>query len=276
MLFATIANSLFSQTIVNMGEILVSKNFAAILNFPDSIIFVAAANNPPTKEGKSKYYEIVKTQKICLLRANDTLAPETSIDIKTQHGLYYGFLKYMESKKHLYNFDNDSSKRINEKEISKVVSVKSKETLIKERLNSLLSEPVEYKSIGTIENGMTFQVGNIKNDENNTYFKLIIKNETGGDYNIDGIYFKYVEGKTKGIKRKDAKIEARLKIEFESPLKIVKAYTTEELGYIIERFSGSKKGSLIIQFRELNGTKSPIIEISGDKMLNIKVFEQKL
>ena len=88
---------------------------------------------------------------------------------------------------------------------------------MRERLNSVLTDKIEYSSIGKVENGMTFQVANIKNDDNYTYFKLIIINNTGSDYNIDGIYFKVVEGKRKGMKKNEAKIEQRIKIEFESP-----------------------------------------------------------
>jgi len=76
----------------------------------------------------------------------------------------------------------------------------------------------EYSSIGTVENGMTFRLPTIKNDDNFTYFKLIIINNTGSDYNIDGIYFKVVEGKRKGMKKNEARIEQRMKIEFESPV----------------------------------------------------------
>jgi hypothetical protein len=32
----------------------------------------------------------------------------------------------------------------------------------------------------------------------------------------------------------------------------------------------------VIQIRELKGTRSPIINIPGEKMLSVKVFEQKL
>ena len=39
---------------------------------------------------------------------------------------------------------------------------------MKERLNSVLSDKVEYNSIGRVENGMAFQVANIKNDDNFT------------------------------------------------------------------------------------------------------------
>jgi hypothetical protein len=85
-----------------------------------------------------------------------------------------------------------------------------------------------------------------------------------------------VEGKRKGMKKNEAKIEQRMKIEFESPVKVVTAYQKAALGYVIERFTGSKNGSLVIQIRELKGTRNPIINISGEKMLNVKVFEQKL
>jgi len=85
-----------------------------------------------------------------------------------------------------------------------------------------------------------------------------------------------VEGKRRGMKKNEAKIEQRMKIEFESPVRVVTAYQKAELGYVIERFTGGKDGSLVVQLRELKGTRNPIIEISGDKMLKVKVFEQKL
>jgi hypothetical protein len=260
-----------------MGVIEVNKDFTATLNFTDSIVFIVVGNNPSIGEKKNKYYDIFQSGKNCVIRGNDPLSPETSITVKLDNEkIWFGRLKYGDSTKIFYDFTSEEVRKIDEKKMKEVASEENHNAKMKERLNSVLSDKIEYSSIGKVENGMTFQVANIKNDDNFTYFKLIIINNTGSDYNIDGIYFKVVEGKRKGMKKNEAKIEQRIKIEFESPVKVVTAYQKQELGYVTERFTGGKNGSLVIQLRELKGTRNPIINIAGDKMLKVKVFEQKL
>jgi hypothetical protein len=260
-----------------MGVIEVNKDFTATLNFTDSIVLIVVGNNPSIGENRNKYYDIFQNGKNCVIRGNDPLAPETSITVKLdKEKVWYGRLKYGDSNKIFYDFTSEEVKKNDEKRMEEIATLESNESKMKERLNSVLSDKIEYSSIGKVENGLTFQVANIKNDDKFTYFKLIIINNTGSDYNVDGIYFKVVEGKRKGMKKNEAKIEKRIQIEFESPVKVVTAYQKQELGYVTERFTGGKDGSLVIQLRELKGTRNPIIEISGDKMLKVKVFEQKL
>lgn len=264
-------------TAQNMGVIEVNKDFTATLNFTDNIVFIVVGNNPSVGENRNKYYDIFQNGKNCVIRGNDPLSPETSITVKLDNEkIWYGRLKYGDSTKIFYDFTSEEVRKIDQKKMEEVASFESNNSRMRERLNSVLSDKIEYSSIGKVENGMTFQVANIKNDDNFTYFKLIVINNTGSDYNIDGIHFKVVEGKRKGMKKNEAKIEQRIKIEFESPIKVVTAYQKQELGYVTERFTGGKDGSLIIQIRELKGTRSPIINISGEKMLSVKVFEQKL
>lgn len=264
----------FSQ---NMGVIEVNKDFTATLNFTDSIIFIVVGNNPSVGENRNKYYDIFQNGKNCVIRGNDPQSPETSITVKLDNEkIWFGRLKYGDSTKIFYDFTGEEVRKIDREKMQEIATVENKSAKMRERLNSVLTDKIEYSSIGKVENGMTFQVANIKNDDNYTYFKLLIINNTGSDYNIDGIYFKVVEGKRKGMKKNEAKIEQRIKIEFESPVKVVTAYQKQELGYVTERFTGGKDGSLIIQLRELKGTRNPIIEISGEKMLKVKVFKQKL
>jgi hypothetical protein len=273
-LFAFLAGTVTAQ---NMGVIEVNRDFTATLNFTDSIVFIVVGNNPSIGQNKNKYYDIFQNGKNCVIRGNDPLSPVTSITVKLDNEkIWYGRLKYGDSTRIFYDFAGDEIRKIDQKKKEEAANVENYNTKMKERLNSVLTDKVEYSSIGKVENGMTFQVANIKNDDNFTYYKLIIINNTGSDYNIDGIYFKVVEGKRKGMKKNEAKIEQRIKIEFESPVKVVPAYQKEELGYVTERFTGGKDGSLLIQLRELKGTRNPTIDISGDKMLKVKVFEQKL
>jgi len=264
-------------TAQNMGVIEVNKDFTATLNFTDSIVFIVVGNNPSVGENRNKYYDIFQNGKNCVIRGNDPQSPETSITVKLDNEkIWFGRLKYGDSTKIFYDFTGEEVRKIDREKMQEIATVENNSAKMRERLNSVLTDKIEYSSIGKVENGMTFQVANIKNDDSFTYFKLIIINTTGSDYNIDGIYFKFVEGKRKGMKKSEAKIEQRIKIEFESPIKVVTAYQKQELGYITERFTGGKDGSLVIQLRELKGTRNPIIEISGEKMLKVKVFEQKL
>jgi len=264
-------------TAQNMGVIEVNKDFTATLNFTDSIVFIVVGNNPSVGENRNKYYDIFQNGKNCVIRGNDPQSPETSITVKLENEkIWFGRLKYGDSTKIFYDFTGEEVRKIDREKMQEIATVENNSAKMRERLNSVLTDKIEYSSIGKVENGMTFQVANIKNDDSFTYFKLIIINNTGSDYNIDGIYFKVVEGKRKGMKKSEAKIEQRIKIEFESPVKVVTAYQKQELGYVTERFTGGKDGSLVIQLRELKGTRNPIIEISGDKLLKVKVFEQKL
>jgi len=264
-------------TAQNMGVIEVNKDFTATLNFTDSIVFIVVGNNPSVGENRNKYYDIFQNGKNCVIRGNDPQSPETSITVKLENEkIWFGRLKYGDSTKIFYDFTGEEVRKSDREKMQEIATVENNSAKMRERLNSVLTDKIEYSSIGKVENGMTFQVANIKNDDSFTYFKLIIINNTGSDYNIDGIYFKVVEGKRKGMKKSEAKIEQRIKIEFESPVKVVTAYQKQELGYVTERFTGGKDGSLVIQLRELKGTRNPIIEISGEKMLKVKVFEQKL
>jgi len=263
-----------------MGNIQVNNNFTATLNFTDSVKLTIFGNNPPTSNGHFKYYDVFQTGRSCIIRGNDPAAPLTSINVKLANGnIWFGTIKYGDSTKVFYSFVEPEAKRptttplTNAEAAAPAASPQESEARIKERMDSVMAEPAEYSSIGAIENGLVFQVANIKNDDSYTYFKLIVSNNTGSDYNLDGAYFKVVEGKRKGFKRNEAKIEQRVQIVHQSTVKVIKAYSTEQLGFVIQRFTGGKNGTLTIQLRELKGTRNPNIEIPGSKMLNVQVFE---
>ena len=231
-----LVSPVFSQ---NMGVIEVNKDFTATLNFTDSIVFIVVGNNPSVGENRNKYYDIFQNGKNCVIRGNDPQSPETSITVKLDNEkIWFGRLKYGDSTKIFYDFTGEEVRKIDREKMQEIATVENNSAKMRERLNSVLTDKIEYSSIGKVENGMTFQVANIKNDDNYTYFKLLIINNTGSDYNIDGIYFKVVEGKRKGMKKNEAKIEQRIKIEFESPVKVVTAYQKQELGICNRAFYG--------------------------------------
>ena len=152
-----LAGPAFSQ---NMGVIEVNKDFTATLNFTDSIVFIVVGNNPSVGENKNKYYDIFQNGKNCVIRGNDPLAPETSITVKLDNEkIWFGWLKYGDSTKIFYDYTREEVKKIDEIKMKEVVTVENHNAKMKERLNSVLSEKIEYSSIGKVENGMTFQEG---------------------------------------------------------------------------------------------------------------------
>lgn len=156
--------------------------------------------------------------------------------------------------------------KIDRAKMQEIATVENNSAKMRERLNSVLTDKIEYSSIGKVENGMTFQVANIKNDDNYTYFKLIIINNTGSDYNIDGIYFKGCRGKAQRDEKARPKLNRGLKSSLNHLLRL--SPLTKNRAWLCNRtFYRSKEGSVIIQLRELKGTRNPIIEISGEKII---------
>jgi hypothetical protein len=51
--------------------------------------------------------------------------------------------------------------------------------------------------------------------------------------------------------------------------KIIKGYSTTQLGYVIPLFTVGSKGSLFIQMIEKKGTRNPVIEIESKTMLKV-------
>jgi hypothetical protein len=262
------------KRVVDMGIIEVNENNTATLFFPDVIYVNVVANNPVEGEGY-KYYDIFQDGKICVIRGNRSDAPETSITIYLENErIYFGKLRFGKDARILYNFGEEIIPLSSEFEEKKKVEKETirTEAMEEERLTRLMKEKIEYNVYGSRESGVEFLVSNIKNDEANSYFKIIISNNTGGDYVIDGILFKFIEGKRRGAKRKEAKIEERIMHKKILGPEVASAYSKIEIGVIIPLFSVGNTGDLIIQVREKNGTRNPKIRISGKDMLKVKVF----
>lgn len=258
----------------NIGDIEVSKDFTAMLTFSDDIKLVLTANNPQLTEGKFKYYDIFQSDKICIIKGNDPNSPQTAINVILVSGkAYVGTLKYgINPSKLSYNLTLKN-------EVEKVQIIKDSVALVtrksvglEQNINSLLKEDSEYSMFGIKSNRLIFQVTNIRNDSEYTYFKIVCDNQSGSDYNIDNMLFKYQEGKKKGSGKNAVRIEERIMSKYESPIKTIKAYSKVEMGYVIPLFTVGEKGNLIIQMMESSGTRNPKITILGEDMLKVKVF----
>jgi hypothetical protein len=273
---------------VNMGTIEVNGTNTATLKFSSNIQNVVFGNNPQVgtvqvgsgddKEQRPiyKYFGNFTSGKTNIIKLNDTTAKQTSITIILDNeDVFYGNLKVGISPKIFYDFSGQETKQVQVKQLNDSLAKKIDETRMADKLKFVMSKEPVYFDLGVDENKMIFQVTNIVNDDKYTYLKLVIQNNSGSNYLIDNMIFKYVEGKKKGLKKSEAKIEERINpvIEPDSNSKILKAYSTSELGYVIPLFTVGSSGTLTIQMIEKNGTRNPKIEIEAKVMLKVKKLD---
>jgi hypothetical protein len=259
-----LALSVSAQT--DMGRIEVNKNNSATLKFDHDISMVVFGNNPQVADMEFKHYDFFYQGDICVIRGNYPESPETSITIylEDKH-VYYGIVKYGDSVKLFYDFRG--------KEQVKPIEVRdaNPEQHVS-RVRYVCDLQDEYYSIGARDSGITYQVANMRNDSEYTYIKLKLMNNSGGLFNMDGILFRYIQGKSKGVKAKDAQLIERLSpVHTEGNLK-VQPYSTEVIGIVLPLFTITNKGKLEINIRERNGTRNMIIEIPGKTLNKVKVL----
>jgi hypothetical protein len=205
---------------VNMGTIEVNSTNTATLKFYSNIQNVVFGNNPqvgvvPDGSGEErpiyKYYGNFSSGKTDIIKLNDSTARQTSITIILDNeDVFYGSLKVGNAPKIYYDFTASQHKEAEAVQLKDSLTKRVGEAIITERLKFLMAKGQEYNDLGVEGNQLEFQVTNIMNDEKYTYIKFGIRNTSGSDYLIDNMIFKYVEGKKKGFKKTDAKIEERI------------------------------------------------------------------
>lgn len=274
-LFILILFKLISVYSQNMEMIEMNENNTATLNFSDNVDFVIFGNNPQTGENRGmplyKYYELFTKERTVVIRAKDSIVPITSITVRLVNGdVWFGKVKYGRNTKIFYDFNTQTKKNIEQEFVKKEDSLKN--LLYDNRIKDLLKLKVDYVDIGSKENNMVFVVTNMRNDDKHTYIKIIVDNDSGNEFIIDDIIFKYVEGKSKGLKKEDKIIEERLNVIASNNISIIKAYQKEVLAYVIPLFNISEKGRLLITLIEKNGTRRAKLEIQSEELQKIKLL----
>ena len=140
------------------------------------------------------------------------------------------------------------------------------------RLNQMESLSTELTTLGFISRYIDVAVTAIRNDEQNTFLKIILKNKSSIPYKLDFISFQYFQHLSKGAIRK-AKKNAIDVFPVSSPaIAEVPALNTQHLLYAIPSFGLASRGYLLILFRERNGDRILKIKIDGSVIQNAKVL----
>jgi hypothetical protein len=279
----------------NIGNIYISDKYTATLMFAEPIEFVIWGLNPviSVNEGMPVYqnYEQFQRDKTLTIKAKRSGLEKSSITVKTIDGaVYYGFVINDVNEQLFYDFSDrapTSTRKTDNVKSSETNAIVSSTATGNEpasepgmqtdrehnrKLTQLMELPTEYRNFGLVANNLVFSVTNIMNDKENMYLKVTINNKSGNAFVINSVVFKYVEGKTKGIKRKVVANEERLMPVFSRTVDTVAAYTLEQLGYVLPLYSTGSEGRFMIQFIEDQGTRNYQIEISVKDMLKIKNF----
>jgi hypothetical protein len=264
-----------------MGTIEVNNDNTATLKFSSEISNIIFGNNPQIGamgdgQPKFKYYGNFSSGKTNVIRLNDPNATQTSITIILENeDVFYGTVRIGANPKIFYDFSNIESKQkqVDSKVMQDSLNKQLEITRIEEKLKYVMSQKIDYNDIGLFQDKMEVQVSNISNDDKNTYIKFIISNKSGSDYVIDNTIFKYVEGKKKGLKKKEAAIEEVIYPVYIPKQNTIKAYSYTQLGYVIPLFTVGSSGDFNIQFVEKNGTRNLKIEIPSNIMLNVKKID---
>lgn len=261
----------------NMGTIVVNENKSATLSFSSKIDFVIFGNNPSYEDGSFLYYDFFKDGSVCVIRGNNKEAPNTSITIKlNDDSVWYGIISFGDNTELFYDFRVKTTPDASTNHISNSHSNKTGNlNRLDVNLEKIKELNKEYFTIGEKSGQVTFSVSNIRNDKQNTYILLSVNNQSGNIYSVDGILFKFIEGKRRGVKRGEARIEERI-----MPIKIsgnlsIKAYSNEEIAVAIPLYAIGRSGKLEITLREKDGTRNVIISVPGSIMSKVKVFRDE-
>jgi len=272
---------------IDMGVIEVSTNYTATLIFSDEISSIIFGNNPIISEttlpsGEKvpifKYYEMYKSKNNVILRSREENTLETSITVFLVSGkVYSGLLRYGERKDKLeYDFTSKITEKTNnngqgEDALDKKV-INNNE--MENRLRKVMIMKDKYFSLGVINSEISFMIGNMMNDNDYSYLKIDVMNNSASEYIIEGIIFKHTEKKKRMLNKKEIENENIIMPVYKIlPERMaIQAYSSETVGFVLPIFTTGSRGSLQIQFVEKNGSRNAIINLSANDMLKIDVF----
>ena len=206
----------------------------------------------------------------------------TTILIKSGKNIYHGTLVYNKTgktkpyyyeiksaggetntaKKETKNSDIKNNSLLSEKE-NPSVEVTSADTIIKNKIEVFKKIKSEIKTLGFISENVDAAVTVIRNDENNTYLKLIVKNKSSLPFKLDFISFQYYQDMKKGAFRKSKKAPIDVFPVGEPAIKEVAPSKSEALPYVIPAYALSNNGYLMVLIRESTGDRVLKIKIDG-------------
>lgn len=235
------------------------------INFPEEVALVDVGN-------PQHYVAQIKGNLVFVKPVKENILP-TTILIKSSQAVYHGTLSYNKTgkvKPYYYEIKpnnegasavkKDPANEVKKEDPSKMSVADSS---IREKVDVFSKIKAEIKTLGFISSNVDAAVTVIRNDENNTYLKLVVKNKSSLPFKLDFISFQYYQDMKKGSFRKSKKAPIDVFPIAEPTIKEIVPAKSEALSYVIPAYALANNGYLMVLIRESAGDRVLKIKIEG-------------
>lgn len=268
----------------DLGVIEISLKYSATLEFNKYISKVIFGYNPAKKDASNsngpnsgeqfEYYNYTIAGKVLVIHASAMNTSQTTVTvILNDNTTYSGIIRYKEEPSKYYYSYTSGQNVVPIKHDNKPVIPKVEKLSPEQRLQRLLEDKNIYSYV-EVKSKVYFIITNIKNDNDNTYLKLMIVNESKKDYQIDNISFIKIMEVEGAFQSKDVITSEYIDVKHSVYPKEnkVTANSSSKLGFVLPVFSTDGNGKMIIQVLEKEGNRNVDIEILGKEFLKVGSF----
>ncbi len=242
--------------------IFVNSTNTVYLVFPSSVRLVDV--------GKPDFYPVKAEDNTVLIRSTSDNVEFSTLLVQYEDKSFHAILK-AKKKPSIFFYDfKDGIKPTNpliEKKDSATVQpgllTADQKKNLREKMDAVQTLPAEHKTLGVVSDYLDAAVFAIRNDENNTYIKIVVRNETSLPYKLDFISFQYFQDYKKGFLNQHKKSPKDVFPILGPEIKEVPPNETKALVYTIPSFALANDGYLLVSFREKAGDRILKIKIKG-------------
>lgn len=258
---------LFSQDTIPSSDL-----NTAYLVFPTTINLIDIGN-------PNEYYGKIQ-DKVLLIKAKKPNALMSTLLVRSGDSFFHYMLKFEKEPK-TYYFDYSGKEEKEDLTVnSNITPGNAVEPLtpalklknMQNKVDSIVNIKGEYNTLGVLSDYLQAAVTVIRNDKENTYIKIVIKNLSSLPYKFDFISFQYFQVMKKGSfkKTKNAPLDV-FPIIYPKAGEI-SANSTSVVGYAIPQFGLANNGYLVVSFREKTGDRVLKIKIESGIIQGAKYF----
>jgi hypothetical protein len=212
------------------------------------------------------YVSRIEERSVFIRALKENAGPSTIL-VKTGKDFYYGIIHYKQQNKiFFYDFNTPASSD------PLLVREKSKGSMQGDNLSQVVNTRNELLSLGFISEFIEAAVTVIRNDDMNTYLKIILKNKSSIPYKLDFISFQYFRHMKKGFAKKGKESGMDVFPAASPDVLEVPPVSDKVLGYVIPSFGLAEQGYLMILFRESTGDRVLKINVPGSEIQKAPVI----
>lgn len=146
-------------------------------------------------------------------------------------------------------------------------------TDINQKLNKIAGIKTELSTLGFVSTYIDAALTVIRNDEKNTYIKILVNNKSSIPYKLDFISFQYFQHMARGFSKKGKSNTIDVFPIGQPTASEIPPLKTMILTYAIPSFGLADKGYLMILFRESTGDRVLKIKVNGSEIQAAKILE---